>query len=117
MDARLLNAAELATELSYTYSGTTPSEALLTQVDQQEELDALQLAKGLLASDAGKLTLQHFFESYLDYPRVASIEREGIAQWGAVRGPMIEETRSFIAQIVFENGGGLKELLTAGTSN
>ncbi len=84
-DARQLDARELATELAYTYTGTTPSEALLAQAEQAAKLDAPMLAKSLLASDAGKTTLQHFFESYLDYPRVASIEREGIAQWGAVR--------------------------------
>ncbi|MEI9951753.1 MAG: DUF1588 domain-containing protein [Pseudomonadota bacterium] len=116
-DVRQLDTRELATELAYTYTGTTPSEALLAQAEQQSALDAPLLAKTLLASDAGKTTLQHFFESYLDYPRVASIEREGIAQWGAVRGPMIEETRHFIDQIVIQNGGGLKELLTSGTSN
>jgi hypothetical protein len=114
---RQLDGRELATELAYTYTGTTPSEALLTQAEQPALLDAPTLAQSLLASDVGKAALQHFFESYLDYPRVASIEREGIAQWGAVRGPMIQETRSFIDQIVFQNGGGLKQLLTAATSN
>ncbi|MEI9936528.1 MAG: DUF1588 domain-containing protein [Pseudomonadota bacterium] len=116
-DARQLDSHELATELAYTYTGTTPSEALLAEADQPTPLDIPTLAKSLLATDAGKATLQHFFESYLDYPRVASIERAGIAQWGAVRGPMIEETRSFIDQIVVQNGGGLKELLTSPTSN
>ncbi|HYQ43945.1 MAG TPA: DUF1588 domain-containing protein [Polyangiaceae bacterium] len=116
-DGRQLDRNELVTELAYTYTGTTPSESLLAQAEQQTQLDVPALAKSLLASDAGNATLQRFFESYLDYPRVASIEREGIAQWGAVRGPMIQETRSFIDQIVIRNGGGLKELLTSATSN
>jgi hypothetical protein len=116
-DGRRLDPRELATELAYTYTGTTPSDALLAQAEQQTTLDTPKLAADLLASAAGEATLQHFFESYLDYPRVASIEREAIAQWGAVRGPMIEETRRFIEQIVITNGGGLKELLTSGTSN
>ncbi|HKO53747.1 MAG TPA: DUF1588 domain-containing protein [Polyangiaceae bacterium] len=116
-DTRRLDSREIATELAYTYTGTTPSEALLTQAERQMTLDAPVLARGLLASDAGTTTLQHFFERYLDYARIASIEREGIPQWGAVRGPMIEETRSFIDQIVMRNGGGLKELLTSGTTN
>lgn len=114
---RQLGTHELATELAYTYTGTTPSEALLAQAEQETALDAATLAKMLLASEGGKSTLQHFFASYLNYPRVASIERAGIAQWGAVRGPMIEETRHFIDQIVIQNGGGLKELLTSPSSN
>jgi len=116
-DTRQLDRNELVTELAYTYTNTTPSEALLAQAEQRTPLDAAALAKTLLASNEGHATLQRFFESYLDYPRVASLEREGIAQWGAVRGPMIDETRSFIDQIVIRNGGGLKELLTSATSN
>lgn len=114
---RQLQPSELLTELAYTYTGTTPSEAMLSQLERSEALDPPALAKSLLASDAGRATLLHFFESYLDYPRVAAIGREGIPQWGAVRGPMIQETRSFIARIVFENGAGLRELLTSRTSN
>jgi len=119
-DARKLAPHELATELAYAYTGTTPSEALLSVAEREPALDAAEvsaLAKGLLASEAGKATLQHFFENYLDYARVASIERAGIPQWGAVRGPMIDETRSFIDQIVIQSAGGLRELLTSGTSN
>jgi hypothetical protein len=116
-DQRRLDPYEVATELAYTYAGSTPSEELLTRVEQQNALDAAGLARELLESAAGKAGLQRFFESYLDYPRVGSIERPGIAQWGAVRGPMIEETRAFIDQVVFRNGGGLKELLTSATSN
>ncbi len=116
-EERRLDAYELATELSYTYAGTTPSEELLAQAEQPSALDTSALAQSLLASDAGKAALQRFFESYLGYPRVGSIERPGIAQWGAVRAPMIRETRSFIEQVLFGNGGGLKELLTSATSN
>jgi len=116
-ETRTLDPHELATELAYTYTGNTPSEALLTQAEQQTALDAPALAKVLLASDAGKLTLQHFFENYLDYARVAAIERAEIPQWGAVRGPMIEETRHYIDQIVIQSGGGLRDLLTSGTTN
>ena len=30
---------------------------------------------------------------------------------------MVQETRAFIDQVVFQSGGGLKELLTATTTN
>lgn len=116
-DSRRLDPYEVATELAYTYAGTTPSEALLAEAELPTALDAPALAKTLLRTDAGQATLQRFFESYLDYARAGSIERPGIAQWGAVRGSMIRETRSFIDQIVFRNRGGLKELLTSATTN
>jgi hypothetical protein len=116
-DSRRLDPYELATELAYTYGDTTPSEALLAEAERPSALDAPALAKSLLTTGAGQATLQRFFESYLDYARVGSIERPGIAQWGAVRGPMIRETRGSIDQIVFRNRGGLKELLTSATTN
>ena len=115
-DSRTLDAHELATELAYTYSGTTPSDALLAQADTGS-IDALGTAQTLLASAPGKATLQRFFASYLDYPRVTSVERSNIPQWGAVRGPMLAETRSFIEQVVLTHPGGLRELLTTDTTN
>jgi hypothetical protein len=115
--SRQLSPTELATEVAYTYSGSTPSDALLTQAESGTPLDVVALAKSLLATDAGKTTLQHFFESYLDYARVASISRSGIDQFPNVRGDMILETRAFIDQVVVQGNGGLKELLTANTTN
>lgn len=115
--ARKLDAHELATELAYTYTGSTPSEALLTQADSGQPLDPAALAKTLIATDAGKTTLQDFFQGYLDYARVASLDRNGVANWSTLRGEMINETRSFIEQVVFKNNGGLKDLLTANTTN
>ncbi len=114
--ARTLDAHEVATELAYTYTGSTPTEALLAQADGATPLDSAALAKSLLTSDAGKTTLQRFFESYLDYARVAAIDRSSIAQFSGVRADMIGETRAFIDQVVLQGGGGLKELLTAGTT-
>jgi hypothetical protein len=112
-----LDAHELATELAYTYTDSTPTEALLTEADSGTPLDAAATAKTLLATPAGKATLRTFFESYLDFPRVASVDRSAIPQWSSVRSAMVQETRSFIDQIVLQNGGGLKELLTSPTSN
>jgi hypothetical protein len=114
---RTLSASELASELSYTYTGSAPSDALLGLAEAATKLDPSALAKSLLDSDAGRATLQHFFESYLDYARVASIERSGIPQFDAVRADMVHETRAFIDQVVLQSHGGLRELLTAGTSN
>ncbi len=115
--SRTLSAMELASELAYTYTGSTPSEVLLGQAESATPLDVASQAKALIETDAGKATLQHFFESYLDYPRVASIERSGISQFDSLRSAMVQETHSFIDQVVIQNHGGLKELLTASTSN
>jgi Protein of unknown function (DUF1588)/Protein of unknown function (DUF1592)/Protein of unknown function (DUF1595)/Protein of unknown function (DUF1587) len=114
--SRSLTPAEVASELAYTYTGSTPSDALLTQAESGT-IDVVALAKMLLATDAGKQTLQHFFEAYLDYPRVASLDRAGIPTFDAIRTDMIQETRAFIDQVVVQGNGGLKDLLTANTTN
>ena len=114
---RQLDAHELATELAYTYTDTTPTEDLLAQADSGTPLDAAAIAKSLLATPAGKANLRAFFEAYTDFPRVASIDRAGVAQWSSLRNDMLQETRSFIDQVVIQNNGGLKDLLTAPTTN
>jgi hypothetical protein len=114
---RNLSPDEIATEFAYTFTGTTPTDALLTQAESGTSVDAAGLAKTLLATDAGKLTMQHFFEAYLAYGQVASVERANISTFDSVRSDMVQETRTFINQVVVQNGGGLKDLLTAGTTN
>jgi hypothetical protein len=114
---RTLTPHELATALAYTYTGTTPSEDLLTQADNGSIADPVATAKTLLATTRGKEAMQHFFESWLDYPRVASLEKQNIATFANVRGDMVQETRAFIDDVIIQKRGGLRELLTATTTN
>lgn len=114
---RSLSVDELATEFAYTFTGTTPTDALLTQAESGGSVDVVALAKSLLSTPAGKLTLQHFFEAYLAYSQVASVQRTNVAGFDGLRNDMVQETRTFIDQVVVQNGGGLKDLLTAGTTN
>ena len=114
---RTLTPHELATALAYTYTGTTPTEALLTQADNGTISDPVATAKTLLATARGKESLQHFFESWLDYPRAASLEKQNIAAYANVRSDMVQETRAFIDDVVIQKRGGLRELLTAATTN
>ena len=113
---RSLSATELATEFAYTFTGTTPTNELLTQAENGAPMD-VGLAQQLLATDGGKLTLQQFFEAYTGYPQVASVERTNVANFAALRNDMVQETRAFINDVVLQNKGGLKELLTATTTN
>ncbi len=114
---RNLSATELATEFAYTFTGTTPTDELLTQAESGAQMDGVGLATKLLATDAGKLTLQQFFEAYTGYPQVASVERSNVANFAALRNDMVQETRAFIDQVVIQGNGGLKDLLTASTTN
>jgi hypothetical protein len=114
---RALTAYEMASELSYMYTGSAPTDAMLTSAGSGNLGDAGALAKTLLATDAGKQMLQRFFEQYLDYANVTSVAKGNIQNFSQLSGDMVKETHAFIDDIVFQKGGGVKELLTATTTN
>jgi hypothetical protein len=114
---RQLSAYEVATELAYTFTGTTPTDSLLTMAASGNLGDTTALAKTMLGTDAGKQTLHRFFDQYLGYSGVTSVTKPNISNFATVAPDMVQETRAFINQVVFTNGGGLKDLLTATTTN
>ena len=111
--ARTLTPHELATELAYTYTGSTPSEELLAQADSGTLGNLPSIAQTLIATDRGKLAVQRFFESYLGYTRATSIERPSATDYAARAPDMVQETRAFIENVVLQGGGGVRELLTS----
>ena len=107
---------ELASELSYTFTGTTPSEALLAKAEAgmlgtSEAL--INEARALLQSPAGRRATGEFFRLWLGYDLVTANQRDQIAGFAGLRDQLAEETRSFIDKIVFDDKGGLPQLLTA----
>jgi hypothetical protein len=114
---RQLSPYEVVTELAYTFTGTTPTDAMLTMAAGGNLGDTAALAKSMLATDAGKQMLHRFFEQYLDYANISSVQKPNISSYASVSADMVKETRTFIDQTVFQNAGGLKQLLTANTTN
>lgn len=115
--SRQLSSYEVATALAYTYTGSSPSDALLTQAESGNLGDVLAIAKTMIATPAGKQAMQRFFEGYLAYTGASSVQRPNIGTFNTVSADMIQETRAFIDDVVLQHGGGLKELLTAPTTN
>ena len=111
--SRKLSAYELATELAYTYTGAPPSDELLTSAASGDLGDLSAVAQTMLASDAGKQTVQRFFEGYLGYTRVASTQKPAVTGFDDAKLAMLDETRAFIDNVVFQTGGGVRELLTS----
>ena len=116
-DGRKLSATELATELAYTYTGTTPSDDLITKAEGGNLGDPVAMAKSLVATDAGKETLQRFFAAYFDYGSVTSVQKPNINNFSSLSQDMVQETRHFLDDVVFQKRGGMKEVLTAATTN
>lgn len=114
---RQLSPYEMATELSYMYTGSTPSDSLLAAAGTGNLGDPGAMAKTLIATPQGKQMLQRFFEQYLDYAGVTSIDKGNIPNFGQVSADMVNETHAFIDDVIFQKGGGMKELLTATTTN
>ena len=114
---RALTPTEIATELAYTYTGSTPTETLLAQAESGALTDPAALAKTLLATEAGKQAFQRFFETYVGYPRAVSIQKTKVQDYAMVSGDMLQETRRFIDDVLLQKGGGVKELLTAPSTN
>jgi hypothetical protein len=111
-----LDQYEIATELAYTFSGTTPSAELLDRAQRAElsSPDVLEAtARDLLSTPRGREVIQSFFDSYVGHPRVTSMAKELVTNFAPLREQMLQETRSFIEEVIVNRGGGVKELFTA----
>ncbi len=111
-----LDQYEIATELAYTFTGSTPNDALLDAAGRGELATPEQLvakARELLLSPRGREVVQTFFDAYVGHSRVTSIAKAGVAEFAALREQMLEETRSFIEEVIINRGGGARELLTS----
>jgi hypothetical protein len=113
---RQLTPHEVATQLAFTFTGKPPSTELLAKADSNSLGDSralVTLAQEMLNTEDGKKTLQRFFEAYTDYARANAIQRPNIQEYGSVSAQMVEETRAFVNDVLFQRKAGLKELLTA----
>jgi hypothetical protein len=111
---RTLTGYELATEVAYTFGGTTPSQDLLDRLGAGG--DPVAEAKALLGTEHGKEMVQHFFEAYLSYTKISSVTRDlpaGSPNFSELSRDMVREMRNFISNVVMNEGAGVKELLTS----
>ncbi len=111
-----LSQLELATELAYSFTGTTPTDALLARAEAGQLGTAAELegaARELLATDKGLRTVEKFFNSWLGYGRASGMTKSAVPEFASLREPMVAETRRFLGEIVITQQGGLHELLTA----
>lgn len=117
--AYALNAHELATELSYTLTGTTPDAALLEAADggalqTPEQIEAH--AERLIDSPRGREHLVRFVTEWLEVDRLSSVPKDAalFPEFdGAIREAMATELARFVTHVAFEGDGTLQALLTA----
>jgi hypothetical protein len=110
-----LSQYEIASELAYTFSGTAPSAELLDRAARSELSSPavlVQTAHDLLMTSGHDL-VNNFFDSFVGYSRITTIAKAGVNGFAERREEMLQETRHFIDEVVFQRGGGGRELLTA----
>lgn len=115
-DVHRLDPYEIASALSYDFSGQPPDEALLARAVAGELDDPaarIEEARRLLSTTPGGTVMRRFFREWVGYGRVATTVRSNHPEFEAVRESMEEETRRFIDAVVYEDAGGVRELLTA----
>lgn len=109
-----LNAHELAEKLSYTLCNAPPDEQLAILADDGSVIDNLeQQTNRLLAQPCSRDTLLDFHRQILlwdNYVHNFSSDEMWSAELNTM---MIEEVKAFVDHAIFEEDGGLHELLTA----
>ena len=117
-----LSSHELATRLSYALWNTMPDAALDALADAGELDDPATLeaeARRMLADPRARAMVSHFHELLLRYEAFENLNKDEVLfpDWTPDVGlDMQEEERRFVEHVVFEEGGGLRELLTSSTT-
>lgn len=113
---------ETASRLSYLLWGSMPDEALFSaaeqgKLDAREDIEAQ--ARRMLQDPKAHDAVATFHEQWLDYERIANVGKDAATfpEWNAEIGPLMrEETRLFLDDAVFGEGGGLSYLLSSPNS-
>jgi hypothetical protein len=107
---------EIASELAYSFGGSTPTADLIAMADKGQLSTPDQLvieARKLQASDRGQEVLREFFREWLIYRTVVDKVKTTTKDFDLVKGPMAEETERFLDQVVLVKNGGVRDLLLA----
>ena len=110
-----LSQYEIAGELAYMYTGSTPSADLLAQAEAGQLKTPEQLvsiAQQMLATPAGQEVVHRFFRSWLAYDQIPQT-LPNAAGYDAAAPTLVQETRKFIEDVVLTQRGGAAQLLTA----
>ena len=124
-DGHMLSPYEVATALAYTFTGEPPDEALLDRAaaGELQSLEEILEAARELALDADgrprsglRARLEAFHRQWLGLSSLAVAQKDPALHPDfndAVKAAMQMEVDRFLEQVLFEDGGGAQELLTA----
>lgn len=109
---------EIATALSYTFLGTTPSTELLAAAGSGELATTAGIetwARRLLADPRARQQIGELVLQWTGAQNVLSAEKRPdlFPEWETTRAALATETREFAAHVVFDGTGTFEELMTA----
>ncbi len=110
---------EIATQISFLLTGTSPDNELRAAADRGELQTVEEIrahTERLLGTPQARTTLNRFFFSWLDVERINSVPKDTAlyAEFDAeTRASMREETERFIDQVWHESEGSFTDLLLA----
>jgi len=117
--ARSLTSYEVATELAYLVTATTPDDALLAAADNNALLTPAQIAgeaRRLLSLEAAKPSLRRFVLSFVDTLGLNQIAKDAAVYpifTPAVRSAVQDETAAFVDEILWKGDGTYASFLSA----
>jgi Protein of unknown function (DUF1592)/Protein of unknown function (DUF1588)/Protein of unknown function (DUF1595)/Protein of unknown function (DUF1587)/Protein of unknown function (DUF1585) len=115
-----LNGFEIATRLSYLLLGTTPDDALLDQA-QNAALDTNdgvnKVVTQMMADPRARRGVKRFYEQWLPLTEVSgpTADSQRIPHMGdkLLAADLVEETRRFVDDVLWDSGATVPDLLTA----
>lgn len=112
---RQLTEYELATQLAYMYGGTAPDQTLLDLAAEGSLSDPAvraDQARRLIRTPRGLEVVRDFFRSWLGYESIVYDQRDEVPEFATTIAPdLVNETRLYIDQIIFQHGGDLSALM------
>jgi hypothetical protein len=106
----------VATALAYSLTGTPPDETLLAAAADGSIKDPAvrrREAERLLGTDAARDTFADFAIQWLGIGSLPFVTRDNQKLTPALRADMMEETRRFLANLVFDQNATVKDLYAA----
>lgn len=113
---RRFTALEMASRIAFTLQDTSPDLELLTAALDGRLEDPVELSAQLdrlLESERTRLSIERFFEQYLDLGRLAHVERDPTRYEGftpALLASMETEVRLLVNDLVFRRDGDIRRL-------
>lgn len=107
-DTYILAPYEMATALSYMYTGSTPDDELLTAASNgavYKAADIQAIASRLMAGNKAKKHMQNFGATWFQADNILSVERPNVSNFTpALKADMAREVRELFGRVFFADG-------------